>query len=260
MALTLPAPEIVTDPPGGPAALEKPVKIRLASVQTASGAPLAADDIRTLGVFVFRGPLGAEEIWDENANGWTSPAPLEADAIASLKPLGLAPQQGPAPGWSGTLAAAGQTDAAGNARFAKASGGAPAYRLRAFASAVHAGREQRGLSLPSSDVSFVSMADSQRFSIMLDPDDAATAERVRLILRNGAMQPVGYVEIRASGGQEVEIANTRAAGGVLARMTLSADGDIRLSPATGRSIVLEGQLEAERISYLPHGGGPRQAL
>jgi len=47
---------------------------------------------------------------------------------------------------------------------------------------------------------------------------------------------------------------------VLARVTLSADGDIHLAPAPGRQIVLDGPLEAQRISYLPQAGGARQTL
>lgn len=259
MTLTLPAPEIVFDPPGGPAAIEKPVKIRLASVQTSTGDPITETDVRTIGAFLFRGPLGAEEIWDEAANSWTGPAPLDSEAIAALKPLGFAAEQG-TPAWTGTLVAAGQKDAAGNPRFAKAIGGAPVYRLRAFASAVQGGQAQRGLSGPSLDIAFVSLSDTQRFTIVLDPDDAATAERARFVLRNGSLQPAGYVEIRATGGQEVEIANCGAGGAVLARITLANNGDIRLAPAAGGSIVLDGPLEAQRVSYMPQGGGARQAL
>jgi len=260
MSLTLPAPEIVTDPPSGPAVIEKPVKVRLSGVRTAAGDPLQPDEVRTIGAFLFRGRLGAEELWDEAANQWIAPAPLDSEAIAQFKPLGLAVEQGSPAVWAGTLVATGPKDAAGAARIAKASAGAPVYRLRAFASAVRAGQQQRGLSPPSPDIAFMSTSDSQRFSIVLDPEDSASTERARLVLRNGSMQPAGYVEIRASGGQEVEIANCDAGGAVRARITLAANGDIRLTPATGRAIVLDGTLEAQRVSYLPQGGGARQSL
>jgi len=258
--LTLPAPELVRDPPTGPAALEKPVTVRLGAVRTLAGTEVNADEVRTLGVFVYRGPLGAEEIWDEAAKLWKTPAPLDTAGLSSLKPLPLSPaKDAPAP-WAGTLVAMGQKDSSGAPQFQKASGGAPAYRLRPYAHAVKDGTDFAGIGAASPDLLFVSGTEQQRFTISFDTESANDAGRARLVLKNSALQPAGWVEIRAIGGQEVEIANATPSGGILARITLAASGDVRIAPAPGRQIVLEGPLEAERITYLPGGGGPRQTL
>jgi hypothetical protein len=122
------------------------------------------------------------------------------------------------------------------------------------------GVEHHALGPASTDLQFVSAEDSKRFGIVLDTGKASDARTARMLLKNGSLNPAGYVEIRATGGQEVEIANCDAGGAVLARITLAASGDIRLDPAAGRSIVLGGPLEAQRVSYQPQGGGARQTL
>lgn len=257
--LTVPAPELVFDPPGGPPQIEKPVTVRLGALKYPDAQDVAADDVRTLGAFVYRGAAGSEEVWDEKQQIWMS-APADPAALASLTPLPFSPEQGGATPWTGTLVAAGQKDKAGAPRFAKTQAGTPVYRLRAYAHAVRNGVEHRALGPASPDLQFVSAEDSRRFAIVLDPRSADEARTARVVLKNSSMRPAGYVEIRATGGHEVEVANCDAAGSVLARVTLTVSGDIRLEPAAGRTIVLGGPLEAQRISYLPNGGGMRQTL
>jgi hypothetical protein len=43
-------------------------------------------------------------------------------------------------------------------------------------------------------------------------------------------------------------------------VTLEADGDIRLSPAEGRRVVITSDLEVERVRYLPASGLPKKTL
>ena len=257
--LIVPAPELVFDPPAGPPELEKPVGIRLAAVRYPDSQAVAKDDVRTLGALIYRGPIGSEEVWDEENQAWTG-APAEAAALATLKPLPFSPPESGAEPWMGILIAVGQRDAAGDQRFVKAQAGAPAYRLRGVATAVRNGVEHRAVGEPSPDLLFVSGTQNQRFAVAFDTDKATDAGRARLLLKNSALVPAGYLEIRATGGQEVEIANCAPSGAVLARVTLSADGDIHLAPAAGRQILLGGQLEAQEIEYQPHAGGPRQTL
>ena len=45
-----------------------------------------------------------------------------------------------------------------------------------------------------------------------------------------------------------------------AAVTLEADGDIRLSPVAGRNVVITGDLEVERVRYLPASGLPKKTL
>lgn len=257
--LTVPPPELVLDPPAGPPALEKPVVVRLAGLEYPDGQPVAADDARTLGVLVYRGTSGSEEVWDEAGGAWIT-SPADETAAAALQPLPLSPPESPGAPWTGTLVAVGQKDAAGDPRFAKAESGAPAYRLRALVIVVRGGVDYRTIGPASPDLLFVSATEQQRFAVQFDTDQASDAGLARLLLKNGALQPAGFLEIRASGGQEIEIANCSWTGAVLARVLLSADGDIHLVPAAGRQIVLEAPLEAELITYQPFGGGARKTL
>jgi hypothetical protein len=257
--LTLAAPELVLDPPAGPPALEKPVTVLLAAVRYPDSQEVSQDHVRTLGTLVYRGSPGSEEVWDEKNRTWTA-APADAAGLAALKPVPLSAAEGEPQPWKGILVAVGQKDKAGNPQFSKAQGGVPAYRLRAFAHVVRNGVEHRGVSGPSPELRFVSASENQRFAVSFDTETASDAGRARLMLKNSAVQPAGYLEIRAAGGQEIEIANCTSAGSVLARVTLSANGDIQLVPAPGRQIVLQGRLEAQQITYQPQGGGPRQTL
>jgi hypothetical protein len=257
--LTVPPPELAFDPPGGPPALETPIALRLSGVQYPDGADLRVEDARVIGVLVYRGTAGSEEVWDEALQVWTSPPTDEAE-LPALKPLPFSPPTGPGLPWTGTFIAAGQKDGTGNPRFSKGEGGTPVYRLRAFAAAARDGVGYQGVSAPTTDLLFVSTTEQQRFAVEFDTGQASDAGRARLFLKNGALQPAGYLEIRATGGQEVEIANCTGFGAALARVTLSADGDIHLVPASGRQIVLEAPLDAQQITYQPQGGGPRQTL
>jgi hypothetical protein len=153
------------------------------------------------------------------------------------------------------LIAIGQKDKAGNARFDTAAGGEPRYRLRAYGKFKRDGVDHAGLSDPSPELAFVSGAESQRFSVKMEPEDPQSTVRVRIELKNAALVPAGYLEIRTIGGQEVEIVNCDASGAALAAVLLAADGSIHLQPASGKKIVLAGDLEAQRIRYQPSGGG-----
>ena len=258
-SLTVPPPVLVLDPPAGPPALEKPVTVLLEGPAYPDAVEIAGNEARSVGALVYRGPAGSEEVWDETNGVWIS-APVDESAIATLTPLPFAPPTAPGGPWTGTLIAIGQEDAAGNHRFEKAVAGAPAYRLRAVATAVREGEAFSGISSPSGDLLFISATEQQRFAVEFDTGQASDAGVARLFLKNAALQPAGYVEIRAAGGQEIEIANCTWSGTPLARVTLTDDGDIHLIPASGRRIVLEAPLEAEEITYQPQGGGSRQTL
>jgi hypothetical protein len=255
--LSIPAPSLVLDPPTGPAALEKPVTFRIGAATLMTGEAVPTEEMVKVGAFLFRGSTGSEEIWDEAAKGWTPSPLLDPASLASWPSLGLAPDHD-APTWTGTLVATGQKDAAGQDKIIAATGGVPLYRLRVIASARHAGADQLGLSPASPDFAFFSQASKTRFGVTLDPNDAMSAERVRLMLRDSNLQPTGYIEIRSTGGREVEIANIASSGATLARILLADDGSIRLSPAAGQAILLDGRLDADEVTYM--SGGVRHTL
>jgi hypothetical protein len=259
MALELPVPQLVTDPPGSPAELEKAVAVCLGPVRYSDGSVVAPDDVRTIGTFIYRATGGGEEIWNDTELRWQT-APADLASLARLIPLPLAAKPGEPQPWQGVLVAAGQKDKSGGDRFGKAVNGAPLYRLRGYARVKRGGIEHAGLSSPSPDLTFDRGADKERFAISFDTASARDARRVRLALRNGGLATAGYMEIRASGGQEVEIANCDAAGAVLARVVLGANGEIRLEPKAGQAIVVAGMLEADEIRYRPHNQSGKQFL
>jgi hypothetical protein len=258
-SLTVPPPVLVLDPPGGPAALEKPVTVQLAGLAYPDATAVASDDVRIAGALVYRGTAGSEEVWDEAAKAWVA-APVDIGAVAALTALPLSPPATPGDAWTGTLVAVGQTDSVGSPRFDKAVGGVPVYRLRAIATAVRTGVTHRGLSDPSPDLWFVSVADQQRFAVEFDTGHAADAGSAQLVFKDASLASAGYLEIRAAGGHEIEIASTTGMGTPLARITLTSDGDIHVVPAPGRRIVLDGPLDAGEVTYQPSGGGARSTL
>ncbi|MCK0509719.1 hypothetical protein [Aromatoleum buckelii] len=257
--LSIPVPQLPLDPPDAPPTIERVVNVCLAPLAFADGTALAGDAIDRIGVHLYRAAAGADEIWNDAEQRW-GPAPLDLDALAPLPPLPLVFKAGAALPWQGILVAAGAKDRNGAPKIAKATGGNPRYRLRAFVEAHRDGGVYRGLSDPSADLVFASLADTQRFAVSLDTGDAQTCERARLLLKDSALAAAGFVEIRANSGREVEIASCAPDGAVRARIVLLDNGDIRLQPAPGRSIVLAGPLDAEIIRYQPQGGGPKQEL
>jgi hypothetical protein len=257
--ITVPAPQFQLDPPGSPPVLEKPLHVRVAAIRYPDGRELAQEDAQRIGAYVYRAAGGGEQVWHDGEQRWVAP-PDDIGLLAVMPPLPLQFKAGDAMPWQGVLVAAGQKDRTGTARFAKAVSGSPRYRVRAFALARRDGVDYRGLGAASLDLEFASLADTQRFAVDLDTDDAQTCRRVRLMLKDAGLSEAGYVEIRAAAGQEVEIANCAPGGAVRARIVLEESGDIRLEPASGRRIVLGGMLEAELIRYQPQGGGAKETL
>jgi hypothetical protein len=258
--LTVPAPTVTLDPPGGPAELETPVPLRLGPVRFADGSPVTMNDVRKLGVLLYRVavPGGPDEIWNDAAKAWQAPP---ADP-AALAPVPLLFKEGEPEPWQGTLVAIGQKDAAGRERIAAASGGVPRYRVRAVAQAARADGAHAGLGPFSPEWLFTKAADKARFAVTFDTPDttARQATVARLQLKTAALAPAGYVEIRATGGTRVEIAGCDAGGAPLATVVITAAGEIRLRPAAGQRVVVDGDLETERILYRPSGGGAKHLL
>ncbi len=244
--LAVPVPELSWAPQGAPQ-LEQPVELRLPAIRFDDGAEALEADAHKVGAYVYRFSSAGTELWNETAQLWTAPL---AD-LAGLPPVPLVYKAGEPLPWQGTLIAIGQKDKDGNPRFAKAQGGEPRYRLRAYALFKRDGADYAGLSDPSAELAFVSGLENQRFGVEMTPDAPERTERVRIQLKNASLAPAGHVEIRTTGGQEVEIANFDASGSPLATVLLAADGSLRLK---GQRIVLEGNLEAQRIRYLSSDG------
>lgn len=250
-ALGVPVPELAWKPPGGAPQLQQPVDLKLPVLLFPDGAEATEADAQIVGAYVYRLGVAGEELWNETEQRWTE-VPAEPGA---LPPLALTYKAGDPFPWQGMLVAIGQKDKDDNPRFAAASGGAPSYRLRAYARFQRDGVEFTGLSAPSPELQFVDAQQGERFKVLMDPEDLQQVQEIRLLLKNASLDEAGYLKITTRGGQQVEIANCDASGNALASVLLRADGSILLQPAPGRKVVLGGDLEAQRIRYQPSGGG-----
>lgn len=257
--LALPAPELrwkggSADPP-----LEQPVEITLPPLLLPDGQEAAGDAVVRVGVLIERdGGL----LWHEKAKAWQG-APMDAEALIAreppFEPLALEHIPGDAKRWQGQLAAMGQQDGAGAPRFVPVADGGPAYRLRAFALVQRAGVVHLGLGPPSADLRFGRSMGNERFGMQFDTEGPSDCTEARVRLRDAAGQPAGFLRM-ALNPREVELASCNTSGQVLARMRLTAQGDIELQPAPGRRVLVLADLEAERIRYQPSGGGGKTNL
>ncbi len=249
---TVPAPA----PASTTAPLAKPLMIRLTDIKFADGTVAGEADVTLAGVLVFRG----SEFWDETQKTWRA-APGD-DELKQAKPLVAAFKAGGAPAWEATLVAVGQKDAAGADVYKPAEAGAPTYSVRGLVKTKHAGVEETTLSAPSPTFTFADESANKRFTTQFDtpttkPDEA---HKVRMQLKGDAMQAAGYLEIRAQPNFEVEIANCDGSGNVLAKFLLVANGDIRLTPASGARVIVDSDIETNKVLYAPSGGGAKQWL
>jgi hypothetical protein len=248
-SITLATPQLVGKPPGDFPQIEQPVKLLLGPVVFDDGVEAVEEDVKKLGAFVYRVGAGSEQIWNEKEKLWQA-APADLAALADLEPLPFMMKPEEDPPWQSLLVAIGATDKDGNDRFTKVSDGSARYHVRAYAKVAHEGVELEALSPPSPDIGFVSMAEKMRFAIELEPKKPEECERVRLQLKNASLLPAGYLEIRAAATQEVELVNFAPDGARLASVLLAADGSIVLRPAATRKIVLEGELQAQKIKFI----------
>ena len=251
---TVPAPVLASTT----APLAKPLTLRLIDVKFSDGTVAGEADVTLAGVLVFRG--SPAELWDEMRKTWRV-APGDEE-LKSAKPLVAAFKAGGAPAWEATLVAVGQKDAADADVYKPAEAGTPTYFVRGLVKTTHAGVEETTLGAPSPTFTFVDESANKRFTTQFDtpttkPDEA---HKVRMQLKGDAMQAAGYLEIRAQPNFEVEIANCDGGGNVLAKFLLVANGDIQLTPAAGAHVIVEGDIETNRILYAPSGGGAKQWL
>jgi hypothetical protein len=253
--LVLPPPALAWPGGGARAPIEQPVEMSLAALVLPGGGVPAADAVRSIGVFVHRAD-GAW--WNGSEQRWTPP-PAGVDALAEHQPLAMSNQPGQTPAWTGTLAAAGQQDADGAPRFAAVQDGGIGYRLRLYARVEHEGVVFAGQSAPAPDLLFARSVGNERFAITFDTDSAADATEATLRLADAGGVRTAFLRLRA-GARDLELASCDAAGAVRARIRLTGAGDIELTPAPGRRVLLQADVECERVRYRPAGGGPKQDL
>jgi hypothetical protein len=237
----------------GVASLEKPIDVLVGQVKL-DGAVLGPDALATFAYFIYRrpGPGTAYDIWDDETSTWSS----ELDTSVSRKPTQLAyqPEEVDEP-WTGIIVGAGGQDADGKPQFTKATGGYPLYSVRAFFETADASEVL--LTGGSENVAFV--AGSDKDLMVLGPgedEELDEATEARLLLKNTSLQTIGGLLIeRNSPGASVTLDNSAGAS-----IVVHPDGRIEITPAAGQSLVVSGDLETERITYRPSGGGPKHVL
>ena len=237
----------------GVAALEKPIDVLVGPV-TSDGETLGPDRLKTFAYFVYRrtAPGAAYDIWDEETSTWSS----ELDTGMSRKPTQLAFQQEEIDEpWKGVIVGAGGKDAGGAPQFTKAAGGYPLYSVRAFFETI----EGSDVLLTGGSENFAFVAGSDKDLMVLGAgadEELIEATEARLLLKNTSLQTIGRLLIeRDAPGATVTLDN--AAG---ASIVLHPDGRIEITPGAGHPVVVAGDLETERITYRPAGGGPKEIL
>lgn len=238
---------------GSFAPLEDTVDIRVPPVLYSDGSIVQPDEVR--GGFVQLSRLATAgsppEIWDATAKIWR---PFAARDYTQAQGLPLMPSQAASGAWDSLIIGVGAKDALGNAQFSPAVANFPQYRLRGAFQAQRAGDDAFGLGAESPPLAFQSTADLKRFNVELTPDQNA-ATHVRLTLVDTARRTRGSIEIDASGNGVLTLTNFDSGGGTLASITLQADGDVRIVPASGGRVFIAGDLETGHIRYFPAGGG-----
>jgi hypothetical protein len=245
--------------PGGFAPLENVVTIAFPAVRFPDGTAMTVEDYAGASALLTRvaAPNAPVETWHATVNRWRPSGDLDPTRVAGL-PL-LPPFEGIEP-WRAVLVASGQVDASGAPWIAAAAGGFPQYRVRGLFRARRGSTDAVGLGPEGAALQFAAGAAAARFAARLTPD-ADYPTRVQLMLKNAAARPVALIELDASGGHPaLTLRSFDNTGSPEASMTLEADGDIRLSPAAGRRVVITSDLEVERVRYLPASGLPKKTL
>jgi len=249
--LAVPAPALDYKPmAGGHAALENEMKVHVAPVRFSDGTPLSALDVRKAFGLIYRWstPTAGTEIWNAKVRAWQS---IDVQDLYEVRGIPFMPDEAAPAGWEGFVIPMGGKDQWGNPQFAPSIAHYPQYRVRAVFTAQVEQNVFKGMSTDSAAFEFISTRENSRFGVGLNPSSPADATHFSLFLKNAALEVVGAIEVDA----DRTVVLTNFSGGVaLASVTLEPDGGIRLAPATGKRVVIAGDLDVGRVSYTGSGG------
>lgn len=227
MALTVPAALLTQDDAvGNLFSSEKPINLSCGPVTFSDGSSLSMENGLLFEYLLCRRSTPAVvEIWDDAGKSWVPES-------TSVKPQTLFNKNGD---WASILVATGQKDSADNDKFyTDPVTSYPSYFVRCkFTGKDSDGTEHTGASPDSNEILIISARDKQRAGLETHPEDISDAKEIRLYLKDAALQERGHVSIEQDGGGyriELNVSN--------ASITITPDGDIELTPATNRSIVL----------------------
>jgi hypothetical protein len=147
--------------------------------------------------------------------------------------------------WQNVLVAMGQKDQTGLDKFATdRSSGLPTYFVHCLFSATDVdGAQHEGISPFSDEFTVYAPGELDRAGLVMEPEDKDITEAtgIRLFLKDEDRSAErGAIAIRHQGGG-FEIALTVSGAGI----RLGSGGDIQVSPATGRSLQVEGDVAVD---------------
>ncbi len=236
MVLTVPQPQLSQeDATANQFAGEKPIALTCEPVTFPDGTRLVAENAVEFGFLLYRLLLGGKvEVWDEKELDWLP----ESGTLPEKQTLFRQNDR-----WQSILVAIGQKDRAERDKFIKRSSGFPKYFVRCFFRGKDAqGVEHIGESPRSLSVEIFGLGERDRAGLKMDSESPTEAREIRLFLKDRALiQEQGKVVIRedAGGGIVVElIANG-------AKVTLERNGEITLTPASGRVVRVKGDLRVD---------------
>ena len=203
--LTVPAPDLVLDPPAGPPALEKPVNVRLAApraIPTAAASPESTS--RRSACSSTAAPAAHEEVWDEASEVWTRRAGSMSRRLAAAhaaSPVRPAPGRPGGP-WDGHRWS--RPDRRTPPGAALREGRREARRRTGFAPSRTAARDGRGTSGVSGAVRRTccsSARPSAALAVAFDTETPQTPNSARLLLKNAASRRPATSRSAPRGGQ-----------------------------------------------------------
>jgi len=231
MPLTVPIPTFQQD--SGPAttlAADKPITLSCPPVTFADGTTLSPSTATAFTYLLFRESLGSgSEVWDSSAKTWRPAA-----AAVNAQPLFWMKQT-----WQALLVAIGNNDSSGQPAFqTDATTGYPVYGTQFFFTGTDAGGvQQSGQSLMSAPVAILAPGSQNLAGVAINPNDPTKATDLLIFLKDSSLTEQGYVRIFQDGsGFHVELFS----GG--ARVLVSNNGAIVLSPAAGQAVEINGSL------------------
>jgi hypothetical protein len=230
MPLTVPIPTFAQG--SGPATTlvaDKPITLSCAPVTFADGTTLSPSNAKAFTYLMFRESLATgSEVWDSTAKTWRSAA-----ATVAAQPLFWMNQT-----WQSLLAAIGN-DSSGQPAFqTDPTTGYPIYTTQFFFTGTDSqGVQQSGQSLLSAAVTILAAGTQNRAGVSINPSDPTQATDLRIFLKDSSLTEQGHVRIFQDGsGFHVELFS----GG--ARVVVSNNGAIALSPAAGQVVEINGSL------------------
>lgn len=300
--------------PDGRVVIEKEIKLRLSPVIRPDGSVFEDTDLGMAGFFTYREPaVGVTEIWNEETQSWEADPGTDVSDFQSISLIFQADD--PFPWWT-TVMALGQKAADGTDKFQQAVG-APGVEYPLYFFRCYFGMEMEddtmltGLSPATAPIRFIEIGETVLAGLRMDksPDEAS---QMQLFLRDTNRRLIGMVELRRLGNASrlslvkldnmenpvsrmtiaedghIEVVAHEREASLRTEIQLAATGDIEISAAPGKAVVIndnlritdnsielvspgdltlkaskviiESDLEAERVRYLPNGGGPKQWL